>query len=368
MKYRLKIVKSYEAQNPTFYESGNLADYELDPVEDILNVSTSIQSRTTVYQAQADFFRIGSIRLRLNASLSRWIPGSGWLQSDRDHILTVTTDTDDVIWRGYATEVKLTSAAGAEWKFTAIYNRLDDVQIAGDDDENRSAVAAQDILDELYGQLPDLWPVVDASGWFDVFRPDENTSARDYVSRLLTAQGKILVVDAMGDLEVRDIAPRTTTFDHAAGLAIRAEDGLIRVRIDDEKKFMYNTITYSPHGRSGDPIVYQGELETYIEPGNFIYRYGRREIQMDFDHLSEADAATAAEAWQGRLIRPRPRATVELPNPERQILLLQRVQFQLDHIADVQIPFWIDAVVVAVKINVVADTVEIEAESLNEIT
>ena len=211
MKYRLQIVKGYDARTPIFYTSGDLADYVLDPLTDILSISRSVQYRTTVYQAKADFFRIGSITLRLDASRLRWIPLVGWLQSDRDHILTVTTDNDHILWKGYATEVKTTPDAGAEWQFTNLYNRLDDVQIAGDDDDTRSAIPAQDIVDEVRDQLP-IFPTVDASSWFDVFRPAENASARDYLANMLAAQGQILVFDANGDLEVRAIEPRTSTF------------------------------------------------------------------------------------------------------------------------------------------------------------
>ena len=357
MKYRLQIVKGYDARTPIFYTSGELSDYVLDPLTDILSISRSVQYRTTVYQAKADFFRIGSITLRLDASRLRWIPLVGWLQSDRDHILTVTTDNDHILWKGYATEVKTTPDAGAEWQFTNLYNRLDDVQIAGDDDDTRSAIPAQDIIDEVRDQLP-IFPVVDASTWFDVFRPAENTSARDYLANMLAAQGRILLFDGNGDLEVRALEPRTSTF-LTSGLTITHED-LIGVRVLDDKKYMYNTIRYEPFG-ADDEKIYHGNLQSYQYPGNFIFRYGRREIDMEFSHLSEANAELAAEQWQGRLIRPKKRVLIELPDPNRQILLLERIKLELDHVANVPIPVWGEYVVSSIRINLDKDTIELEA-------
>ena len=360
MKYRLQIVKGYDARTPIFYTSGELSDYVLDPLTDILSISRSVQYRTTVYQAKADFFRIGSITLRLDASRLRWIPLVGWMQSDRDHILTVTTDNDHILWKGYATEVKTTPDAGAEWRFTNLYNRLDDVQIAGDDDDTRSAIPAQDIIDEVRDQLP-IFPVVDASTWFDVYRPQENTSARDYLANMLAAQGRILLFDGNGDLEVRAIEPRTATF-LTSGLTITHED-LISVRILDDKKYMYNTIRYEPFGVE-DAKIYQGELESYQYPGNFLFRYGRREIDMDFSHLSVGNADFVAEQWQARLILPKKRALIELPDPNRQVLLLERIKLELDHVANVPIPIWGEFAVTSIKINLDKDTIELEAEEI----
>ena len=368
MKYRLQIVKGYDAREPIFYTSGELSDYVLDPLTDILSISRSVQYRTTVYQAKADFFRIGSITLRLDTSRLRWIPRVGWLQSDRDHILTVTTDNDHILWKGYATEVKTTPDAGAEWQFTNLYNRLDDVQIAGADDLMfRVSVPAQDIIDEVRDQLP-IFPVVDASTWFDVFRPDDSTSARDYLANMLTAQGQILLYDGNGDLEVRAIEPRTSTFQ-SGGLTITHND-LISVRILDDKKFMYNTIRYEVKFQlavDADTVkIYQGEPESYKYPGNFIFRYGRREISMDFLHLGEVNAAFAAEQWQGRLIRPKKRVLIELPAPNRQVLLLERIKLELDHVANVPIPLWGEYVVSSIRINLDKDTIELEAEEIIE--
>ena len=365
MRYFLTAVKTYAGQRPIFYTSGDLHNYELDQTLDILSLSRSISFKTTVFQARSDFFRVGKLTLRLNAALPQWIPGSGWLQSDRDHLMSVTTDSADVLWRGYATSVKATKDAGAEWTFSSLYDRLDDVQIAGDDDETRAAIPAQDIMDEVADQLPDVWPTVDASAWADVFRPDQNTSARDFVAKILTAEGEILVPDANGELEVRAIGPRQATFDPAAGLTIKSSD-LLSLTVKDDKEFLYNTITYTPHG--AEQTTYQGELDVYREPGNFIFRYGRRELQMDFDHLSQADAVFVAEEWQGRLLRPRRRCMVTLPNPDSQILLLDRVKLELDDVADIPIPLWGEFIVTGVKINTAAETVEIELEDAQEIT
>ena len=140
MRYFLTAVRTYAGQRPIFYTSGDLHGYELDQTLDILSLSRSISFKTTVFQARADFFRVGKLTLRLNGALPQWSPGSGWLQSDRDHLISVTTDSADVLWRGYATGVKVTKDAGAEWTFSSLYDRLDDVQIAGDDDENRIAI------------------------------------------------------------------------------------------------------------------------------------------------------------------------------------------------------------------------------------
>lgn len=269
------------------------------------------------------------------------------------------------MWRGYATGVKVTTDAGAEWIFSSLYDRLDDVQVAGDDDENRAAIPAQNIMDEVSRQLPDVWPTVDASAWAAVFRPPKNTSARDFVAKMLTAEGRILVPDANGELEVRTIGPRQDTFDPAVGLTLKSSD-LLSLTVKDDKEFLYNTITFTPHG--ADTTTYQGELELYREPGNFIHRYGRREIQMTFDHLSPADAVAVAEEWQGRLLRPRRRCTVKLQNPESQILLLDRVKLEFDDQADIPIPLWGEFIVSAVKINLAADTVEIELEDTREDT
>ena len=366
MRYFLTAVRTYAGQRPIFYTSGDLLhNYELDQTLDILSLSRSISFKTTVFQARADFFRVGKLTLRLNGALPQWIPGSGWLQSDRDHLISVTTDAADVLWRGYATGVKVTKDAGAEWTFTSFYDRLDDVQIAGDDDENRAAIPAQNIMDEVAEQLPDVWPTVDASTWADVFRPDQNTSARDFVSKMLTAEGEILVPDANGELEVRAIGARQDTFDPASGLTIKSSD-LLSLTVKDDKEFLYNTVTYTPHG--AEQATYQGELDVYREPGNFIFRYGRREIQMDFDHLSPAASAAVAEEWQGRLLRPRRRCMVKLPNPDSQILLLDRVKLELDDVADIPIPFWGEFIVTAVKINIPAETVELELEDAQEIT
>ena len=365
MRYFLQVVKTYTGRKPIYYTSGDLADYELDQDRDILSRSSSIQFKTTVYQARADFFRVGKLTIRLNASLLRWIPRSGWLQSDRDHLLAVKTDdAASVIWKGYAVQVKYTKDAGAEWVFASLYDRLDDVQIEGDDDDMRAAIPAQDIIDEVREQL-DIFPVVDASAYRDVFRPSRNTSARDFLPRLFNAEGRLIVPDADGDLEVREIAPRQATFDPATDLTIRSED-LLALKVQDDKEFMFNTITYQPHG--GDELVYQGELETYQEPGNFIFRYGRREIKMDFEHLSAADALAVAEEWQGRLLRPKVRLIITIPNPARQVLLLDRVKLELDDVADIPIPLWGEFVVTAFKINLAADSVQLEIEDTRETT
>ena len=360
MRYRLQFVHSYDAQSPIFYTEGQLADYPLDPTLDILNVSRSIFYRTTVYQGGSDFFRAGALSLRLDATQLRWMPGIGYMQSDRDHIVTVTTDLGHKLWRGYASEVKLTQDAGADWKFTSEYNRLNDVSIMGDSRDTRGAVPAQEILDEVRGQLP-IFPQVDATGWFDVYRPTDNTSARDYVAKLLAAQGKILVFDDEARLEVRDIAPRQAAFDSAVGLTIRDAD-LIKCQVLDDKRYMFNVVDYTPFG--GEQTIFTGELETYTFPGNHIFRYGRRQIGMDFDHLGAGDARLAAEQWQGRLIRPKRRVTIELADPQRQILLLDRIRLELDNVLTTPQPLWGDFVVSAIKINTAKDTVEIESEEI----
>ena len=223
VRYFLTAVRTYAGQRPIFYTSGSICMATRSTRLWISCLSpVPISFKTTVFQARADFFRVGKLTLRLNGSLPQWIPGSGWLQSDRDHLISVTTDSADVLWRGYATGVKVTKDAGAEWTFSSLYDRLDDVQIAGDDDETRAAIPAQNIMDEVAAQLPDVWPTVDASAWADVFRPDENTSARDFVAKMLTAEGEILVPDANGELEVRAIGPRQDTFNPAAGLTIKS--------------------------------------------------------------------------------------------------------------------------------------------------
>lgn len=350
------MVQSYEAALPVFYAEGRLADYELDPAADILRISRSIQYRTTVYQDGADWLRIGGLSLRLDATQMRWLPGIGWMQSDRDHILTVTTDAGHKLWRGYATGVKMTGDAGADWTFASEYGRLDDISIAGDPDEARAAVPAQEILDEARAQLP-IFPAVDAQGWFDVYRPEENASARDYLASLLAAQGKILVFDSSADLEVRDIAARPADDP----LTVR-DDDLTKCRVVDDKAYMYNTVSYAPH--NGERTVYTGPADAYVYPGNFLHRYGRREIGMNLEHLSAADARRAAQAQQSRLIRPRRRAVVELPDPGRQVLLLDPVRLELDFLLHTAQPLWGDFLVSAVKINTATDTIELELEEI----
>ena len=126
---------------------------------------------------------------------------------------------------------------------------------------------------------------------------------------------------------------------------------------------MYNTIHYQPFGGDEDKI-YQGQLESYQFPGNHIFRYGRRQIDMVFSHLSEADAELAAQQWQGRLIKPKKRALIELPDPNRQVLLLERIKLELDHVANVPIPIWGEYVVSSIRINLDKDTIELEAEEI----
>ena len=213
MRYFLQAVRTYNGQLPVHYTTGELANYELIQDLDILSASRSIAYRTTVPQGRADFFRVGKLTIKLNASLARWIPGTGWLQSDRDHLLTVTTDAGDCVWQGYAVQVKWTREAAAEWTFASFYDRLDDIQIAGDDDDNRAPVAAQEIMDEVRGQLPNVWPDVDASGWRDVYRPDQDESARDYVGSMLLAEGQTLVPGLDCTLEVLPSEPRGTSRD-----------------------------------------------------------------------------------------------------------------------------------------------------------
>lgn len=360
MRYRLKIVKTYNGAVPVFYGTGILSDYELQPI-DLMQQSRAIQYSTNVYQARADFFRVGKLTLSLNAMLAKWVPRVGWLQYDKDHILTVTTDSGMIVWMGFATGVQHKGDASAEWAFSSMYDRLDDIEVRGDADPDREAVTAWSILAEVRAQLPDLWPAFDASSWRPVYRPTRDTSGRDYVAAMLTAEGHVLLPDAVGGLEIRPITPRTAAFDAATDLIVRSED-LLSLRVLDDKQYMYNTVTFTAH--DGEKMTYHGELEEYRPPGSYIYRWGRREVEMSLDHLSGEHGYAIADEWQERLVRPRRRVVIGIPDPDRFVLLLERVRLELDDIADIRAPLWGDFIVSGVKINVVTDSIELELEEI----
>ena len=137
---------------------------------------------------------------------------------------------------------------------------------------------------------------------------------------------------------------------------------LMRLEVLDAKRFMYNTIGYRPYGSDGDGEIYHGDLSPFRAPGSYISRFGRRELEMDLSHLSEDDALQAAREWQGRLIQSRRRLMLELPaSPVR---LLDKVRLELDHVNDVRIPLWGDFLVVALKVDLVRDSLELEIEEI----
>ena len=63
-------------------------------------------------------------------------------------------------------------------------------------------------------------------------------------------------------------------------------------------------------------------------------------------------------------MRPRRRVVIGIPDPDRFVLLLERVRLELDDIADIRAPLWGDFIVSGVKINVVTDSIELELEEI----
>ena len=365
MRIFLKFVSGYEGQEALFYESGDLSHYEVFD-QDLSSITRSIKYSVDPLQSRLAVVNIGKMSLEFNATGDgRWFFGS-LFQYDRDHLIMIENTDGDVLWTGFCKKLTHTKKGTLRVEFNHILDRLNDVYIDGDAYEDRTAVTVESIFEELRGKLS-IWPSAadaDVSTWPDVYRPNEDRKARDYIGAILISQRHVVIHDSDGNLALRESVAKTAPadFDTATQWVIKDED-VISMQTRDDKEKMFNTIKYTPH--NGREIVYTGSLlKPYEYPAYFFYRYGARELNVNLEHLSTIDALTSAQNIQQARIAPVRRCDIDVEIPDLPVEVLDTVKLELNHQSDILLPYWGYFMIRALAIDLTKQTMQLTLEEI----
>ena len=365
MRIFLKFVSGYEGQQALFYESGDLSHYEVLE-QDLSSITRSIKYSVDPLQSRLAVVNIGRMSLEFDAAGDgRWFFGS-LFQYDRDHLIMIENTDGDVLWTGFCKKLTHTKKGTLRVDFNHVLDRLDDVYIDGDADENRVAVTVESIFEELRGKLS-IWPAAadaDVSTWPDVYRPGEDRKARDYIGAILISQRHVVIHDSTGNLALRESVAKTAPddFDTATQWVIKDEN-VITMQTRDDKEKMFNTIKYTPH--NGQETVYTGSLsQPYLYPAYYFFRYGARELDVNLEHLSAADALTSAQNIQTARIAPVRRCDIDVEIPDIAVEVLDTVKLELNHQSDIQLPYWGYFMIRALAIDLTKQTMKLTLEEI----
>lgn len=369
LKYRIIPVSNYDGTRPNFEDRV----IELSDSDDILSISSSLPFSIDIFQSSSAIVRIGRLTLELDNNFGVWTPGiKHFANSNRDHRFIAYTDdggVEVVFWAGFVKNIELISNARVRIICHHELDRLDDIIIAGDDDEGKMPVSIQSIVKEIEAQLPIYLSPIMYDGVGNncrlLYRPDRDISARRYLGQALVSE--LLVMDLPPGAPKLTIKP-FGWLSPAPPLEITADDA-IKFTVLDEKERMYNVIEYKPFGVEDD-ITYRGRDEIYQAPASFIHQFGVRELKLNFEHLSPLDAEIAAKAWQDESIAPRRRAKLSIPTPADSwgIATGQIISLKMDHINHSLIPYYGFFQIVSLSLNLKQKVVDLEIREILDYT